>query len=328
MSIEFIWQVPTGGDARYGTKEPQLRGELVASKRYFRDGVTDPRGARFNYFDYLHQVARAADLSGFDGLHIANDPEADESWIVAGYLARATRHVRLLTEFDASRGSAVYAAKNAVSYQRYTRGRFAWQIGTGGTHEQRRRQGDFAADSDILPRIEEFITVTRGVLTSGSYTLEGKYFGVLNGGFKGPLANSPVPPIYLSGNTAEFYGLSARAADVHVFDALPLAQLRIEVDKLRALSQGRSQPLRFGLRIGIVARETEEEARADARDYSGVAITGSYEHVTAALADYAEAGIGSFILGASPHLEEAYRVGEHILPAVRRLISSSSRNAA
>jgi len=46
------------------------------------------------------------------------------------------------------------------------------------------------------------------------------------------------------------------------------------------------------------------------------------------LADYARAGIGSFILAAVPHLEEAYRVGEHILPAVRRALASGGRRAA
>ena len=54
MSIEFIWQLPTGGDARYGTGKPERRGERVSQSRYFSDGVTDPRGSRFNYLDYLH----------------------------------------------------------------------------------------------------------------------------------------------------------------------------------------------------------------------------------------------------------------------------------
>lgn len=300
MSIEFIWQLPTGGDVRYGRQKSERRGE---------------RGAQFNYLDYVHQVARAADLSGFDGIQIQNDPQGDESWIVAGYLARSTRHVRLLTEFDASRGSAVYAAKNAVSFQRYSQGRFAWQIGTGGSQEQRRTQGDFASASDVIPRIEEFITVARGVLTSGAYSFKGKYFEVLNGGFKGPLADSPVPRIYLSGNTLEAYELSAKVADVHVFDLLPLDQLEIEIRKLEDLGARRPG---FGLRLELLARETEAEARADAAHYPrNPGLVGSYAQVATQLAAYVKLGIGSFILSAAPHLEEAYRTGEHILPVVR-----------
>jgi alkanesulfonate monooxygenase len=354
MSIEFIWRLPTGADGRYGNAATRRRGERAsADGPYFTDGVSDPRGDKFNYLDHLQQVARAADLTGFDGIQISNDPQGDESWIVAGYVARGTRHLRLLTEFDASRGSAVYAAKNAVSYQRYTHGRFAWQIGTGGTRVERQRQGDFVNDSDIAPRIEEFVTVARGVLASAPYSFKGKYFEVLEGGFKGPLSHQALPPVYLSGSSAESYQLSARVADVHVFDALPVDELEIEIAKLKALARSESRTLEFGLRIDLLARETEDQALFDVHRQlaqtkaeapkpapdshfcagigAGTAkatLVGSYAQVIALLADYAEAGIGSFILAALPHLEEAYRIGENILPDVRRLISPASRSAA
>lgn len=353
MGIEFIWRLPTGADGRYGNAARIRRGERVSSEPYFTDGVSDPRGAKFNYLDYLHQIARAADLTGFDGIQIGNDPEGDESWIVAGYLARSTRHLRLLTEFDASRGSAVYAAKNAVSYQRYTGGRFAWQIGTGGTAARRQRQGDFADDSDIEARIEEFITVARGVISSAPYSFKGRYFEVLEGGFKGPLGGQTPPPVYLSGSGSESYALSARVADVHVFDPLPADELEIEIAKLRALAQAQSRTLGFGLRIDLLTRETEDQALFDAHRHleqtrqfktresraglffwtagtgsAEAALVGSHAQVAGLLAEYAAMGIGSFILGAVPHLEEAYRVGEHILPTVRRLSTPANRSAA
>ncbi len=89
MTIEFIWQLPTSGDGRYGDAGQTRRGERTASSRPpFTEGVSDPRGDRFNFLDHLHQIARAADLAGFDGIQIQNDLEGDESWIVAGYLAR------------------------------------------------------------------------------------------------------------------------------------------------------------------------------------------------------------------------------------------------
>jgi len=325
MSIEYLWHLPTASDARYGDAVGRRRGERVASEGpAFTAGVSDPRADRFNYVDYLRQIARAADLTGFDGIHIGNDPDGEESWIVAGHVARATRRVRLLTEFDASRGSAVYAAKNAASYQRYTGGRFAWQIGRGGTGAQRRRQGDFAEDADIGPRIEEFVTVARGVLTQAPFSFKGRYFEVLEGGFRGPLSNQVPPPIYLSGGTEEDHQLSARVANVHVFDPLPLERLEADIDRLRALAQGHSRDLRFGLRLDVLARETSAEADFDYRrriSQGGASIheplVGSYDEVIGRLGEYADAGISSFILGSAPHLEEAYRIGEHILPAVQ-----------
>ena len=62
MSIEFIWRLPTAGDIRYGRQTAERRGERVSTGPYFTDGVSDPRGTKFNYLDYAHQVARAPTL--------------------------------------------------------------------------------------------------------------------------------------------------------------------------------------------------------------------------------------------------------------------------
>lgn len=359
MTIEFIWQLPTSGDGRYAAPGITRRGERAAgAPSPLQAGVSDPRGVRppFNYFDYLHQIARAADLSGFDGIQIRHDTQGDESWIVAGYLARSTRHLKLIAEFDAAWGSAVYAAKNAVSFQRFTGGRFAWQIGHGGDAAARRRQGDTVPDADILPRLDEFITVARGVQNTSPFSFKGKFFEVQDGGFKGPLANHPVNTIYLTGESSEALALSARQADVHVYDAAPVKALQPSIASLQAQARQLGRTVAAGLRIDVLARETFEEALRDARRYrSGAglpddapfdagaaafwpgfaqaqtgahgALVGSYEQVSAALEAYAQAGISSFVLAAIPHFEEAYRIGEHVLPRVRAALYTQRQAA-
>ena len=359
MTIEFIWQLPTSGDGRYAAPGITRRGERAAgAPSPLQAGVSDPRGARppFNYFDYLHQIARAADLSGFDGIQIRHDTQGDESWIVAGYLARSTRHLKLIAEFDAAWGSAVYAAKNAVSFQRFTGGRFAWQIGHGGDAAARRRRGDTVPDADILPRIDEFITVARCVQNTSPFSFKGKFFEVQDGGFKGPLANHPVNSIYLTGESSEALALSARQADVHVFDAAPVEALQPSIASLQAQARQLGRTVAAGLRIDVLARETFEEALRDARRYrSGAglpddapfddgtaafwpgfaqaqtgargALVGSYEQVSAALEAYAQAGVSSFVLAAIPHFEEAYRIGEHVLPRVRAALYTQRQAA-
>ncbi len=360
MTIEFIWQLPTAGDGRYGSAAQHRRGERASAAHPYSPGVSDPRGSRLNYFDYLHQVARAADLAGFDGIRIPDDPAGDEPWIVAGYVSRGTRRLKLLTEFDAARGSAVYAAKNAASYQRFTGGRFAWQVGAGGSAHQRRALGDFAVEEDLYPRIEEFITVARGVLTQAPYSYEGRFFTVRDGGFHGALGGQKVPPVYLSGTSPAAHQLSARLADVHVFDAAPAEALADRVSALRELAGQYGRTLGFGVRIDLLARESEEEAVFDAYRYweqaaskrgggdpliagrlwhgltandigngTGAVATlvGSHEQLAQLLSEYVEAGIDSFLLSGIPHLEDAYRVGEYVLPAVRARIAPERRRA-
>lgn len=357
MTIEFIWQLPTAGDGRHGNAAQTRRGERNADSVPFTPGVSDPRGDRFNYFDYLHQVARAADLSGFNGIQIRHDLQGDESWIVAGYVARSTRNLKLLTEFESSWGSAVYAAKNAVSFQRFTGGRFAWQITHGSGYQARRRHGDFVSDPDVAARIVEFVTVARGVQTTSPFSFEGRFFAVKDGGFKGPLADNPLPPVYLSGNSPDALLLSARLGDVHLFDAEPVESVQSAVTQLQDLAAEQGRRVVSGLRIDVLARETEEEALRDAHRFWGqaghqpgasdpvvsanlwkgfatertgahAALVGSYDQVIERLTEYIDAGVSSFVLAAIPHFEEAYRIGEHVLPALRSHVASRQRQAA
>jgi len=265
--------------------------------------------------------------------------------------------LKLITQFEAAWGSSVYAAKNAVSFQRYTNGRVAWQISSEGNSKGRRALGDYVSDEDILPRIEEFLTVSKGVTTQVPFTFKGRFFEVLNGGFQGALGNQPVPQVYLSGSSDDDYRLSAKHADVHVFDAVPLADIKLQIDAFKSFAKQEKRSVALGLRIDVITRETEKEAIFDARRFweqsskktSGgdplishnlweglststtgarATLVGSYEQIAQSLIAYAHAGISSFQLSAVPHLEEAYRLGEYVLPIVRAEINPEHRRVA
>ncbi|MFC4120397.1 LLM class flavin-dependent oxidoreductase [Nonomuraea zeae] len=50
------------------------------------------------------------------------------------------------------------------------------------------------------------------------------------------------------------------------------------------------------------------------REGAGTALVGSYDEVAGLMRAYAAAGVQEFVLSGWPHLEEAYRVGEYVLP--------------
>jgi alkanesulfonate monooxygenase len=54
------------------------------------------------------------------------------------------------------------------------------------------------------------------------------------------------------------------------------------------------------------------------RGGAGTALVGNHEEVADRIAEYHELGIDEFILSGYPHLEEAYRVGEGVLPLLRQ----------
>ncbi len=54
------------------------------------------------------------------------------------------------------------------------------------------------------------------------------------------------------------------------------------------------------------------------RGGAGTALVGSHEEVAERITGYRDLGISEFILSGYPHLEEAYRVGEGLVPVLRR----------
>ena len=59
-----------------------------------------------------------------------------------------------------------------------------------------------------------------------------------------------------------------------------------------------------------------------------VGIVGSYEEVAERIANYAKVGVSTFALSANPHLEEAYRIGEQLLPLVNERTAKDVSQAA
>jgi alkanesulfonate monooxygenase len=61
------------------------------------------------------------------------------------------------------------------------------------------------------------------------------------------------------------------------------------------------------------------------RPGAGTALVGSHEQVAERIFEYAELGLDEFILSGHPHLEEAYAVGEGVLPLVRQAARPSTQ---
>lgn len=141
---------------------------------------------------------------------------------------------------------------------------------------------------------------------------------------------------------------------------------------MRAAAQRAGRELRFGIRLHAIARDSAEEAWAEAdrllagidpaaieraqasmrasqsegqarmvalhggrtdalevspnlwagvglvRGGAGTALVGSHADVADRIAEHHDLGIDEFILSGYPHLEEAYRVGEGVIPELRR----------
>lgn len=297
MSVSTYWRIDPAADP-------------ARSERGVRHGglFRDVRPAAINRYDYYAQIAQAAAQTAFDGLFIAYRPESDDSRILAAAIARETPRLALIPEFPSSSGSAVYAAKQAASFQRATQERLGWAIAPPG-------------DDRDLAQTEEFLAVARGVQGQHPFSFAGDHFEVQGGGFQAPLDRVRAPQVFLQGESEEALALSARAADMHLFAAAPIETLRHAIEALDAAGLKYGRSVAFGLIQPILAREDEDEARRDAGrlGLGADALVGTYDAVAGRLAQFVALGIGHLVLTAPSSLEEAYRVGQHVLPRLRAL---------
>ncbi|MYM22714.1 LLM class flavin-dependent oxidoreductase [Duganella sp. FT135W] len=377
MSIDFFWRLPMHGDGRKA-HDKHTRGEWNNSTgTRVAPRIDDDT---FGYIDYLSQVARAAEISGFHGALIPIFRFTDEPWMVAAALARETRRLRLLIALQPHFIQPAYAAQMAASLQRISRGRVEWNVISGGDPSAQRGYGDFSAHDERYARTSEFLDVVRGVNAGAPFDYEGKHYQVQGGGLLEPLVQQAVPRIWLAGASDASMQVASRHADIHLTWGEPLAKQREVIEATRRAfdAKGVEREIRFGMRIDILARETEEQAWADLRrmhdtvDEStrefgfasrrsakgapssdsvgaqrqqklsggatnfdelvvgqnvwagmsairggpGCVLVGSHEQVAERLAEYVDIGVSSFILASNGHLEEAYRVGEEVLPLV------------
>ena len=265
MSSEFFWQLPAGGDGRALHPQHWTRGDHapVADRPVFAR-IDLRRDGGHTWYDHLGQIARAAEITGFDGVLIPQTPAGEEPLIVAGALAREARRLQFLPSLPAPFLSAVYAAKIAISFQRLTGGRLAWNLVTE-EHGAKSWHGHRWSIAEQIARTDEFLDVVKGFWNQAPFTYQGRYYEVVDGGFPPALSGPKLPAIYLSGESEEARALGAKHADVYFLplDSLEATRGRIEDLTRRAAALGRT--LRFGVQADVVARHSGADAWQDLR---------------------------------------------------------------
>ena len=120
--MQVFWFIPTHGDSRYlGTSE----------------------GARAVDYDYLRQIATAADTLGYEGVLIPTGRSCEDPWVVASALAAVTRRLKFLVAVRPGLHQPALAARMASTFDRLSGGRLLINLVTGGDRVELEGDGVF-----------------------------------------------------------------------------------------------------------------------------------------------------------------------------------------
>jgi alkanesulfonate monooxygenase len=247
------WFLPTSGDSRSLVGAGQgVPGEVRGGLR-----ETLSHGFREPSIDYLADVARTAEKTGFAGVLTPTGTFCEDAWLTTAALLRETSTLKFLVAFRPGTVNPVLAAQMAAAYQRISGGRLMLNIVTGGEPREQARFGDFASKDERYARTDEFLSVLRGTWSAAPFDFAGDHFTV-----EGAMVSGGIDPpdIYFGGSSGPAGPVAARHADVYLTWGEPREQVAEKIAWMRGLAAAQGRTLRFGLRIHTLSRDTSEEA--------------------------------------------------------------------
>ncbi|MBX7452142.1 LLM class flavin-dependent oxidoreductase [Mycolicibacterium sp. 3033] len=246
MSLSLHWFLPTYGDSR-----------LIVG-----GGHGTPAGAahsdRDASIDYLASIVRAAESFGFTGALIPTGAWCEDAFVTAALLARETTSLAFLVAFRPGLVSPTLSAQMAATFARHAPGRLLLNVVVGGEAHEQRSFGDFLDKDARYQRCDEFLEVVRRLWDGETVTLEGEHIHV----DEAALATlpDPVPPLYFGGSSAAAGPVAAKHADVYLTWGEPPAAVAEKIGWIRKLAADEGRPVRFGIRLHTISRDTADEA--------------------------------------------------------------------
>lgn len=237
--MHLFWFIPTQGDGRYLGSAAQSR-------------LTDRA--------YLTQIAQAVDRLGFEGVLLPTGNSCEDAWVVASTLVSVTKQLKFLVAVRPGVMSPTLSARMAATLDRFSDGRVLINVVTGGDPEEARGDGVFLSHDERYQVTDEFLTIWRGLLSEGTTSFRGPHLHVEDAKIIYPPLQTPYPPLYLGGSSPAAFDIAAKHIDVYLTWGEPPALVREKIEAVRSRAAQEGRTLRFGLRIHVIVRETEEQA--------------------------------------------------------------------
>ncbi|WP_421955431.1 FMNH2-dependent alkanesulfonate monooxygenase [Polaromonas sp.] len=241
--MQVFWFIPTHGDSRYlGTGE----------------------GARQVSYDYLKQVAVAADTLGYEGVLIPTGRSCEDPWVVASSLLPVTKNLKFLVAVRPGLHQPSLAARMAATFDRLSGGRLLINLVTGGDQAELEGDGVYLDHAQRYEQSAEFIRIWREVIARShageSFDFEGKHLSVKGAKLLYPPVQQPYPPVYFGGSSEAAHDLAAEQVDTYLTWGEPPAEVAKKVADVRARAAKFGRTVKFGIRLHVIVRETDDEA--------------------------------------------------------------------
>lgn len=248
--LEFHWCSPVAGDGFYLTPSAWERPPTL---------------------EYAVSIARAADAHGFTQLlyGMGFDHHPLEAWTLATAVLALTERVGAMVAVRPGFVSAPVLAKMVVTLDRISEGRLSLNIVTGGRPDEQAMYGDYLDHDARYRRTREFLEVCRKLWSTPlAFDYQGEFHTLKQTRLELLPTQRGGPSFYFGGASDAATEVCAAWADVYLMWGEPVEQIRERIEGMRKVveAEGRTNVFRYGLRINVIARPTNAEAKEAARE--------------------------------------------------------------
>ena len=240
---------------------PNVSGGLVVSKIEQRTSWD---------IDYNRKLAQLAEENGFDyalsqirftagyGADFQHEPVAFSHALLA-----ATKRLKLIIALLPGPWNPAIAAKQIATIDQLSEGRTAVNIVSGWF------KGEFSAigepwleHDERYRRSEEFIRALKGIWTEDNFTFKGDFYRFNNYTLKPKPLAQPHPEVFQGGSSRAARDMAARVSDWYFTNGNTVEGIKNQIDDLRSKALAEGRTVKIGVNAFIIARDTEEEAKA------------------------------------------------------------------
>lgn len=225
-------------------------------------------------YDYNVRLAQAAEKNGFDyaltqirftaGYGAENQ---HESVSFSHALLAKTTKLKVIAAILPGPWKPALAAKQLATIDYLTEGRIAVNVVSGWF------KGEFDAIGEEWPehderyvRSEEFIRSIKGIWTQDHFSFDGKYYQFKDYTLKPKPIQKPSIEVFQGGSSRAARDMASRVSDWYFTNGNTVEEIKKQVDDIRAKAKENNHHVKIGVNAFIIARDTEQEAKAVLQD--------------------------------------------------------------
>lgn len=305
-------------------------------------------------YEYNLALTRAAEAAGFFGVLFptrysaphTQQNQADgqlDPLTLAAAVAVQTHSIRLITAVLPGFVPPATMAKIGATLDHISRGRWHINLVSGWfKQEQENLSVPWVDHEQRYKRSEEYLQVLQGLWQQENFSLAGQHYSIKNSTMRPSPSQKPYPAIFQGGNSGDAQEMAGKYSDWYFINGAPVERLQQQIDAVNKVAHPLGRIVKFSVNAFVIARETEEQARAEyeeiiaAADESAIAqfrekaseakgmwqsdasidsfvanneglrtgLIGSYQQVASRLRDIERAGIDMVLLSFRFPLEE------------------------